>query len=129
MDSIRFNRNRIESSHQSLKFAEGMRDASMLDTIIRGGHIVDGTGAPACNGDIGIREGVITSIGGHIAEPAREIINADGALVTPGFVDFHTHYDGQIFWDDKLDSSFSNGVTTVIAGNCGVGFARNFGAS
>ena len=95
----------------------------MLDTIIRGGHIVDGTGAPACNGDIGIREGVITSIGGHIAEPAREIINADGALVTPGFVDFHTHYDGQIFWDDKLDSSFSNGVTTVIAGNCGVGFA------
>jgi N-acyl-D-amino-acid deacylase len=95
----------------------------MLDTIIRGGRIVDGTGAPAFSGDIGIRDGVIASVGGRIAEPAREIIDADGALVTPGFIDFHTHYDGQLFWDDKLDSSFSNGVTTVIAGNCGVGFA------
>ncbi len=94
-----------------------------LDTIIRGGTIVDGTGVPGRTGDIGISDGVIVAVGGRLSEPARETIDADGALVTPGFVDVHTHYDGQVFWDDKLDSSFSNGVTTVTAGNCGVGFA------
>ena len=95
----------------------------MLDTIIRGGTIFDGTGSVGRTGDIGIADGVIVSVGERLAEPARETIDADGAIVTPGFIDFHTHYDGQVFWDDKLDSSFSNGVTTVIAGNCGVGFA------
>jgi N-acyl-D-aspartate/D-glutamate deacylase len=95
----------------------------MLDTIIRGGTIIDGTGAPGRTGDIGIADGMIVSVGGRLAEAARETIDADGAIVTPGFIDFHTHYDGQVFWDDKLDSSFSNGVTSVIAGNCGVGFA------
>ena len=95
----------------------------MLDTLIRGGFIVDGSGSPGQSGDIGIRNGTIVSVGERITAPAREIIDADGALVTPGFIDIHTHYDGQVFWDDKLDSSFSNGVTTIIAGNCGVGFA------
>src|SRR5690606_37321726 len=65
----------------------------------------------------------IAAVGGRIAGRAREVIDADGALVIPGFVDVHTHYDGQFLWDDKLDPSFSNGVTTVVAGNCGVGFA------
>lgn len=95
----------------------------MLDTIIRGGLIIDGTGQPARTGDVGIAAGRIVSVGPILRERAREVIDADGALVTPGFIDIHTHYDGQVFWDDLLESSFSNGVTTVIAGNCGVGFA------
>lgn len=94
----------------------------MLDTIIAGGKIVDGTGAPARHADIGIKEGRIVEIG-KISSTARHIHKADGALVTPGWVDAHTHYDGQITWDDRLEGSASNGVTTVVTGNCGVGFA------
>jgi N-acyl-D-amino-acid deacylase len=101
----------------------GQRGKAMFDTVIRGGTIIDGTGTPGVAGDIAIKDGRIAASGGRITESAREIIDADGAIVTPGFVDIHTHYDGQLFWDDKLDSSFSNGVTTVVAGNCGVGFA------
>jgi N-acyl-D-amino-acid deacylase len=95
----------------------------MLDTVIRGGRIIDGTGSAGRSGDVGIKHGVIVVVGGKLAEVAREEIDADGAIVTPGFIDPHTHYDGQIFWDDQLDSSFSAGITTVVAGNCGVGFA------
>src|SRR4051794_12132655 len=95
----------------------------MLDTVIRGGTIVDGTGAPRQAGDIAIANGRIVALGGRVTDPARDVIDADGAIVTPGFIDIHTHYDGQYLWDDQLDSSFSNGVTTAIAGNCGVGFA------
>lgn len=95
----------------------------MLDTIIRGGTIIDGTGSPGWTGDIGIAGGRIAAMGARLTVSAQNVIDADGALVTPGFIDIHTHYDGQFFWDDKLDSSFSNGVTTVTAGNCGVGFA------
>ena len=94
----------------------------MYDVIIRGGTIVDGTGAPARTGDVALRDGVITEVG-TVDGSARREIDADGALVTPGWVDIHTHYDGQVSWDDTIDPSFSNGVTTAVMGNCGVGFA------
>jgi len=94
----------------------------MHDTIIRGGSVVDGTGAAPFTADIAITDGRIAEVG-KMTSPAREEIGADGALVTPGFVDIHTHYDGQFLWDDEMEPSFSNGVTTAIAGNCGVGFA------
>jgi N-acyl-D-amino-acid deacylase len=94
----------------------------MLDVVIRGGTIVDGTGAPSFTGDVGVTDGMVTELG-VITGPARDVIEADGALVTPGFVDVHTHYDGQVTWDDALEPSASNGVTTVVMGNCGVGFA------
>ncbi|MCG8587798.1 MAG: amidohydrolase family protein [Proteobacteria bacterium] len=94
----------------------------MLDTKIQGAKVVDGTGAPPATGDVGIRDGRIVATG-VVDEPARETIAADGALVTPGWVDVHTHYDGQVTWDETVDPSASHGVTTVVMGNCGVGFA------
>ncbi len=95
----------------------------MLDIVIRGGTIVDGTGSPRHVGDVGVQDGVITQVGGRISTSSQQVIDADGALVTPGWVDVHTHYDGQVSWDDVMDPSSSNGVTTVVMGNCGVGFA------
>jgi N-acyl-D-amino-acid deacylase len=94
----------------------------MYDTVIRGGAIIDGTGTAKRSADIAIQDGVIAEIG-KVTGPARETIDADGALVTPGFIDVHTHYDGQFLWDDRIDPSFSHGVTTAIGGNCAVGFA------
>ncbi len=94
----------------------------MLDTIIRGGTVVDGTGAAPVTADIGIRDGSIVAVG-TVDEPAKQTIDADGAIVTPGFLDLHTHYDGQVTWDDALEPSATNGITTVVLGNCGVGFA------
>jgi N-acyl-D-aspartate/D-glutamate deacylase len=95
----------------------------MLDTVIRGGSIVDGGGGPPQTGDVGIRGGRIVSVGGRADEPAREELDADGCIVTPGWVDVHTHYDGQVTWDDTMEPSASNGVTSIVMGNCGVGFA------
>ena len=95
----------------------------MLDYVIKGGTIVDGTGTPTTTGDVGVRDGVIVSVGDTITEAANETIDADGAIVTPGWVDVHTHYDGQVSWDDVMDPSAGNGATTVVMGNCGVGFA------
>jgi N-acyl-D-amino-acid deacylase len=95
-----------------------------VDILIKGGTIIDGSGASqGYTGDVAITDGRIVEVGGRINATAKEIIDADGALVTPGFVDIHTHYDGQFLWDDELDPSFSHGVTTVVSGNCGVGFA------
>jgi len=94
----------------------------MHDLIIRGGTVVDGTGAPAREADLAIDRGRITLLG-RVAGQAREELDARGLLVTPGFVDIHTHYDGQVTWDELLSPSCWHGVTTVVMGNCGVGFA------
>ncbi len=94
----------------------------MHDLIIRGGTIVDGSGAPRFQGDIAIDGEQIVAVG-DIREEARQEIDAAGLLVTPGWVDVHTHYDGQATWDPILAPSSWHGVTTVVMGNCGVGFA------
>jgi N-acyl-D-amino-acid deacylase len=94
----------------------------MYDLIIRGGTIVDGTGAPPFIGAIAISRGRIAEVGTVVGD-AHEIIDAGGLLVPPGFVDVHTHYDGQATWDEQLAPSCWHGVTTVMLGNCGVGFA------
>lgn len=95
----------------------------MYDSIIKGGRIVDGTGAAPFTADVGIRDGMIAEIGDLSGAAAGNLIDADGATVTPGWIDAHTHYDGQVTWDDELEGSVANGTTTVVMGNCGVGFA------
>ena len=95
----------------------------MFDLKITGGTIVDGTGRPSFVGDVAIEGGVIVAVGDHVDGDATEVIDATGCIVTPGFVDIHTHYDGQATWDPVLDPSASHGVTTIVVGNCGVGFA------
>lgn len=92
------------------------------DLVIRSGRVVDGSGAPARSADIAIDDGVITEVG-RVDSRGRREVDADGALVTPGFVDIHTHYDGQATWDTQLAPSSWHGVTTAVMGNCGVGFA------
>jgi len=96
--------------------------AADIDLLIRGGSVVDGTGAPARTADIAISDGHIVAIG-KVEAAATRVIDADGAMVTPGFVDVHTHYDGQATWDERLQPSAQHGVTTVVMSNCGVGFA------
>src|SRR5271165_611065 len=102
--------------------AKRKRTTPMHDIVIRGGTIVDGTGAPAFTGDVAIDGDRIVAVGDK-AGPARREIAADGRLVTPGWVDVHTHYDGQATWDPVLAPSSWHGVTTILFGNCGVGFA------
>jgi len=96
--------------------------AETYDLIIRGGLVVDGTGGAPHAGDVGVRAGVIVAVGDVPGRGAEEI-DATSCIVTPGFVDVHTHYDGQITWENTLAPSSGHGVTTVVMGNCGVGFA------
>src|SRR5258705_4460884 len=92
------------------------------DLVIRNGMVVDGTGNPKYLADVSIDAGVITEVGSVSGKENREI-DATGLLVTPGWVDAHTHFDGQVMWDSYLTPSCWHGVTTVVMGNCGVGFA------
>ncbi len=94
----------------------------MHDLIIKGGTLIDGTGAASITSDVAIKDGCIVDIG-KITSKANRAINADGLFVTPGWVDIHTHYDGQVSWDPYLSPSSWHGVTTAVMGNCGVGFA------
>ena len=99
-----------------------MREMHIHDLVIRNGNIVDGSGKKSFLGDIAIDDGKITKVG-EVINSGKKEIDADGNLVSPGWVDIHTHYDGQVCWDPYLTPSSWHGVTTVVMGNCGVGFA------
>ena len=93
-----------------------------FDLIVRRGTVIDGTGSDPRTADVAVRDGRIAAVG-HFDGSGREEIEATGLAVTPGFVDIHTHYDGQATWDDRFVPSSGHGVTSVLMGNCGVGFA------
>ncbi len=95
----------------------------MFDLIIRNGTVVDGTGAERRVADVAVKNGVVAKVAPNIAEKAAREVDAAGLVVAPGWVDVHTHYDGQVTWDDELGPSAWHGVTTLVMGNCGVGFA------
>src|SRR5438067_1732085 len=94
----------------------------MHDLVIRGATVVDGTGGPKRIADVAVDDGRITAVG-DVGGRGRREIDADGLLLAPGWVDIHTHYDGQVTWDPEVSPSSWHGVTTVVMGNCGVGFA------
>ncbi len=93
-----------------------------MDLVVRGGTVVDGSGGPPRSADVAVDDGIIVEVG-RVSGRGRRELDADGLLVTPGFVDLHTHYDGQATWDPLLAPSSQHGVTTLAMGNCGVGFA------
>ena len=93
-----------------------------MDVVIRHGIVFDGQSIDPKVVDIGIRDGRIAKIG-HVPETGADEIDARGKIVTPGFVDIHTHYDGQAIWSERLSPTSANGVTTAVMGSCGVGFA------
>ena len=95
----------------------------MIDLVIRGGQIIDGSGSEPGSGDVAIDAGRIVEVGTRCTLAARREISADGAYVTPGFVDIHTHYDAQVLWDPLVSPSSEHGVTSVVVGNCGLGLA------
>ncbi len=91
------------------------------ETVIKGGTVVDGTGAPGVRADVGIGGGRVTEIGSNLS--GERVLDAGECIVAPGFIDIHTHYDAQVFWDPALTPSCFHGVTTVVAGNCGFSIA------
>src|ERR1700750_770787 len=93
----------------------------MADLVIRGGTVVDGSGTPGVVADVTVTDGVIREIGPHLR--GDHVVDATGCVVAPGFIDIHTHYDAQVFWDPALTPSCFHGVTTVVAGNCGFSIA------
>jgi N-acyl-D-amino-acid deacylase len=97
----------------------------MSELIVRGGLVVDGTGAPASHADVRVKDGIVAEVGaaGTLDSATAHIIDATDLLVAPGWVDIHTHYDGQATWDPEMTPSSWHGITTVVMGNCGVGFA------
>ena len=105
-----------------MKVTESATGDGQYDLVIRGGQVVDGTGAEPFVADIAVDGATIVAIGNALP-PGRRELDACGLLVTPGFVDIHTHYDGQVFWTSQLAPSSAHGVTTIVMGNCGVGFA------
>ncbi|MFO1215424.1 MAG: amidohydrolase family protein [Burkholderiaceae bacterium] len=101
---------------------DSTKETPMLDLLVSGATVVDGSGAAPVTADVGVKDGRIVDVG-RITAPAHERIAADGAWLMPGFVDIHTHYDGQASWDESFSPSIHHGVTTLAMGNCGVGFA------
>ena len=93
-----------------------------FDLVVQGGSVLDGTGSEARYADVAVRNGLIVEVG-DLSGSATRTIDASGALVIPGIVDIHAHYDGQATWDSRLQPSSWHGVTTAVMGNCGVGFA------
>src|SRR5882757_8018401 len=96
-----------------------------FELVIRGGSVVDGSGSAPRTADVAISDGLIREVG-RVEGSGRREVDAAGAIVAPGFVDIHTHYDGQATWDKRMQPSAWHGVTTVVMGNCGVGFAPAF---
>src|SRR5258705_7102162 len=94
-----------------------------FDLVVKNGMVIDGTRAPRFRGDIGIKNGRIAKIGRIQSHEASKVVDASGSIVAPGFIDLHTHYDAQIFWDPYLTISGFHGITSVVIGNCGFGFA------
>jgi N-acyl-D-amino-acid deacylase len=112
----------FESYIRLMAHDTGVAQATTFDLMIRDGTIVDGLGGEPFVGDVAVCDGVIVAVGNVAGSGAREI-DATGLLVTPGFVDLHTHYDGQAIWSERMTPSSAHGVTTAVMGNCGVGFA------